>query len=64
VPSGGATAVAGSEGIGMAVTSTDPNDEDVQREVLTELKFDAEVGQREIGVVVERCVPRTSPAQR
>jgi len=53
VPSGGATAVAGSKGIGMARTSTDPTDEDVQREVLTELKFDAEVGQREIGVVVD-----------
>jgi osmotically-inducible protein OsmY len=37
----------------MAVTSTAPNDEDVQREVLTELKFDAEVGQGEIGVVVD-----------
>jgi osmotically-inducible protein OsmY len=40
----------------MAVTSTAPNDEDVQREVLTELKFDAEVGQGEIGVVVDHRV--------
>jgi len=40
----------------MAVTSTAPNDEDVQREVLTELKFDAEVGQGEIGVVVDDVV--------
>ena len=53
VPSGGATAVAGSEGTGMAVTSTAPPDEDIRREVLTELKFDAEVGQSEIGVIVD-----------
>jgi hypothetical protein len=34
----------------MAVTSTASDDEDVQREVLTELKFDPEVGQTEITV--------------
>jgi hypothetical protein len=34
----------------MALTSTAPTDEDVRGEVLTELKFDAEVGQREIEV--------------
>ena len=50
MPSGGATAVAGSKGIGMARTSTAPTDEDAQGKVRTELKFDAEVGQREIGV--------------
>jgi osmotically-inducible protein OsmY len=38
----------------MVVTSTAPTDEDVQREVLTELKFDAEVGQGEIVVVTLR----------
>src|SRR4029450_4042047 len=53
VPSEGATAVAGSEGTGMAVTSTAPPDEDIRREVLTELKFDAEVGQSEIDVIVD-----------
>jgi osmotically-inducible protein OsmY len=53
VPSGGATAVAGSEGIGMAVTPTAPRDEDIRRDVLTELKFDAEVGQGETGVIVD-----------
>ncbi|MFC3994222.1 BON domain-containing protein [Actinoplanes siamensis] len=37
----------------MASTSTAPPDEDIRREVLTELKFDAEVGQSEIGVVVD-----------
>lgn len=37
----------------MASTSTVPTDEDVQREVLTELTFDAEVGHHEIGVVVD-----------
>jgi osmotically-inducible protein OsmY len=37
----------------MAVTSTHPNDEDVQREVLTELRFDPEVGRSEIGVIVD-----------
>ncbi|MET0419043.1 MAG: BON domain-containing protein [Actinoplanes sp.] len=37
----------------MAITSTAPPDEDIRREVLTELKFDAEVRQSEIGVVVE-----------
>jgi RNA polymerase sigma-B factor len=53
VPSEGATAVASSEGAGMAVTFTAPSDEDIRREVLTELKFDAEVGQSEIGVIVD-----------
>jgi osmotically-inducible protein OsmY len=49
----------------MAVTSTEPNDEDVQREVLTELKFDAEVGQSEIGVVVDdRVVTAAAEAER
>jgi osmotically-inducible protein OsmY len=37
----------------MAVTSSAPPDEDIQREVLTELKFDAEVGHSEIGVIVD-----------
>jgi osmotically-inducible protein OsmY len=37
----------------MALASTAPPDEDIRREVLTELKFDAEVGQSEIGVIVD-----------
>jgi RNA polymerase sigma-B factor len=49
-PSGGATAVAGSEDTDMAVTPTASPDEDIRREVLTELRFDAEVGQSELGV--------------
>jgi osmotically-inducible protein OsmY len=37
----------------MAITSAGPPDEDIRREVLTELKFDAEVRQSEIGVIVD-----------
>jgi osmotically-inducible protein OsmY len=37
----------------MAVTSTAPPDEDIRREVLTELKFDAQVRPSEIGVIVD-----------
>jgi osmotically-inducible protein OsmY len=37
----------------MAVTSTAPPDEDIRREVLTELKCDAEAGQSAIGVIVD-----------
>jgi osmotically-inducible protein OsmY len=37
----------------MAVTFTAPPDEDIRRDLLTELKFDAEVGQSEIGVMVD-----------
>jgi osmotically-inducible protein OsmY len=53
MPPGGVTAVASSEGTGMAVTSTTPPDEEIRREVIFELKFDAEVGQSETGVVVD-----------
>jgi RNA polymerase sigma-B factor len=52
VPSG-ATTVAGSEGSGMAATSTAPPDEEIRREVLTELKYDAEIGPSEIRVIVD-----------
>ncbi|MCU7730811.1 BON domain-containing protein [Actinoplanes sp. KI2] len=37
----------------MAGTSTTPRDEEIRREVLTELEFDAEVRQSEIGVIVD-----------
>jgi RNA polymerase sigma-B factor len=57
VPSGGATAVAGSEGLSMAATSHAPagapTDEELRRELLTELAFDAEIGPGEVRVVVD-----------
>ena len=40
----------------MASTTTTPTDEDIQREVLRELKWDAQVAPNEIGVVVENGV--------